>query len=188
MKQPNASILREERDDDHAETPTDGPGHGTAGRSGTRPRSAADEPGSAPDARTMSRWAGWRDADVSVLGAGRAPVDQPTRGNKYHARTIEVDGHRFDSKHEYAVYQELKAEEAAGQITDLRRQRAFPLLVKGRDGLPVLVGRYTADFVYRRAGRVEVVDAKSRPTARTEAYRLRSKLFTALYGLVILER
>lgn len=137
----------------------------------------------------MTRWAGWREADVSVLGARASPsVDPPTRGNKYHARRIDLDGHRFDSKHEARVYQDLKAEEMAGLITDLRTQRVFPLMVPGRDGLPVLVGRYTADFVYRRDGRLEVVDAKSRPTARTEAYRLRSKLFTALYGLTILER
>lgn len=133
----------------------------------------------------MTGWAGWRDADVSALGGTAAPS---RRGNKYHARSVVLDGQRFDSKHEAAVYQDLRAEMLAGRITDLERQRVFPLIVPGRDGLPVLVGRYTADFVYRRDGRLEVVDAKSRPTARAEAYRLRATLFRALYGLVIHER
>ena len=133
----------------------------------------------------MSGWAGWRDADLSALG--RRPVDRPGRGNKYHARKTTRDGQSFDSAHEATIYQELRAEQVAGQITGLQRQRAFPLIVTGTDGLPVQVGRYTADFVYRRGGRIEVVDAKSRAT-RTEAYVLRAKLFTALYGLPILER
>lgn len=138
----------------------------------------------------MGGWTGWRDADVAVLlgTGGRQPVNQSRRENKYNARSVVVEGQRFDSKHELRVYQELRAEEHAGLIKNLRRQRPFPLMVKGRDGFPVLVGRYTADFVCVRDGRLEVIDAKSRPTARTEAYRLRSKLFTALYGLTIIER
>ena len=130
----------------------------------------------------MSGWDGWRDVDLSTLGA--TPVGRPRRGNKYHARKVTTDGQRFDSAHEATVYQELRAEQVAGQITDLQRQRAFPLIVKGKDGLPVHVGKYTADFVYRRGGRIVVADAKSRAT-RTEGYMLRKRLFQALYGLQI---
>jgi Protein of unknown function (DUF1064) len=133
----------------------------------------------------MSGWAGWRDADVSSLGA--QPVGRPA-GNKYHARKTTVDGQQFDSAHEAAIWQELRVEQASGAITELVRQRRFPLVVAGRrDGLPVLVGHYTADFVYRRAGTLEILDAKSRAT-KTEAYQLRKRLFEACYGLSIRER
>ena len=133
----------------------------------------------------MSGWAGWREADLSQLGA--TPVSSPRRGqNKYNAKKATVDGQRFDSSHEAKVWQELKCEETAGQITDLRRQRVFPLIVIGKDRLPTLIGRYTPDFVYFRGGRLEVVDAKSRAT-KTEAYQLRRKLFECLYGVPIRE-
>ena len=134
----------------------------------------------------MSGWAGWRDVDLSHLGA--TPISSPKRGNKYNARKVTTDGQRFDSAHEAKVYQELRCEEIAGQITDLRRQRVFPLIVPAKkDNLPTLVGQFTPDFTYRRAGQLEILDAKSKATA-TEAYRLRKKLFEALYGLVVQER
>jgi hypothetical protein len=133
----------------------------------------------------MSGWAGWRDADLSTLGV--RPVGRPA-GNKYHARKTTLDGQRFDSAHEAVIWQELQCDARMGTITNLVRQRTFPLLVPGkRDGLPILVGRYTADFVYRRGGELEVVDAKSKAT-KTEAYQLRKRLFEALYGLSIIER
>lgn len=128
----------------------------------------------------MTGYPGWREATLAQIGA------QPTP-NKFHAKKTTVDGQAFDSSHEAKVWQELKLEEAAGRIAALRRQRAFPLIVKDRDNLPVMVGRYTADFVCQRDGQIEVIDAKSRAT-KTEAYQLRKKLFEALYGLTIHER
>jgi len=107
--------------------------------------------------------------------------------NKFHATKTTVDGLKFDSKHEATVYQELAAELAVGRIHHLQRQRVFPLIVPAKkDGLPIVVGRYTADFTCVRDGELEVIDAKSRAT-KTEAYQLRKKLFEALYGLPIIE-
>ena len=126
----------------------------------------------------MSGYPGWRDATLAQIGV--APK------NKFSARKTTVDGQAFDSAHEAKVWQELCAEQKAGDIQELQRQRPFPLIVKAKDGLPVMVGRYTADFVCRRDGRIEVVDAKSRAT-KTEAYQLRKKLFEGLYGLTIRE-
>ena len=133
----------------------------------------------------MSGWAGWREANLSALGA--SPVGRPA-GNKYNAvRQVTLDGQRFDSKHEADIWQQLRAQERAGQITDLRRQRTFPLIVAAKqDGQPVLVGRYTPDFVCQRNGTLDVIDAKSKAT-KTEAYQLRKKLFEALYGLTVRE-
>jgi hypothetical protein len=126
----------------------------------------------------VSGYPGWREATLAQIGV--------TPPNKFHARKTTVDGQAFDSAHEATVWQELCAEQQAGAIQELQRQRAFPLIVKAKDGLPVMVGRYTADFVCRRDGRIEVADAKSRAT-KTEAYQLRKKLFEALYGLTIRE-
>jgi hypothetical protein len=128
----------------------------------------------------MSGYPGWREATLAQIGAA------PT-ANKYRARKTTVEGQAFDSKHEARVWLELQAEHQAGRIKALQRQRVFPLIVLAKDGLPKLVGRYTADFVCHRDGQLEVIDAKSRAT-KTEAYQLRKKLFEALYGLVIVER
>jgi Protein of unknown function (DUF1064) len=128
----------------------------------------------------MTGYPGWREVDVGTLGAAKP-------ANKFHARKTTLDGQTFDSAHEATVWQALLLEQQAGEIVELHRQRHFPLLVTAKDGLPMFVGRYTADFVCRRDGRIEVIDAKSRAT-RTEAYQLRKKLFEALYGLRIVER
>jgi len=127
----------------------------------------------------VSGYAGWRDAKLAMIGV------QPT--NKYHARKTTVDGQAFDSAHEAKIWQELRAEETAGDIQELQRQRVFPLIIKAKDGMPAVVGRYTADFVCRRNGRIEVIDAKSRAT-KTEAYQLRKRIFEAVYGMAIIER
>ena len=137
----------------------------------------------------MSRgWLGWTDADLVRLGAAAVDPTAATR-NKYHAKKTTVDGQVFDSAHEAEVWQVLHVEHCAGVITDLVRQRKFPLWVVPQKGdqLPILIGNYTADFVCRRDGQLEVIDAKSRAT-KTEAYQLRKKLFEALYGVVVTER
>ena len=140
----------------------------------------------------MSRYPGWQDALVTDLRRGKREVAVavlPEGGgtNKFHARKTTVEGQTFDSAHEAKVWQELLLEQEAGAITDLTRGRAFPLMVNAKDGLPMFVGRYTCDFLCRRDGKIEVIDAKSRAT-KTEAYQLRKKLFEAIYGLRILER
>jgi len=137
--------------------------------------------------RAMSGYPGWREANLAKIGVPTVGENPLVGANKYHARKTTVDGLVFDSTHEAKVWQELRAEALAGLIDELQRQRAFPLIVKAKDGLPVIVGRYTADFVCRRDGRIEVIDAKSRAT-KTEAYQLRKRLFEAVYGLTIHER
>jgi hypothetical protein len=139
----------------------------------------------------MSRYPGWREMAEEDLRRGKRPVASLAAAvagtNKFHARKTTLDGQTFDSAHEARIWQELTLEQQAGELSDLQRQRVFPLIVKAKDGLPVLVGRFTADFVCRRDGKLQVVEAKSRAT-RTEAYQLRKKLFEALYGLRIHER
>lgn len=71
--------------------------------------------------------------------------------SKYSARKTEVDGITFDSQAEARRYRDLRLLEAAGRISNLRRQVVFPLLpaVKFQGATrtkPAL--RYVADFSY----------------------------------------
>lgn len=99
--------------------------------------------------------------------------------SKFRAVPTEIDGIRFASKREAARYRELRLLERAGQITDLRLQVRYPLVVNG-----VKIGRYTADFVYSENGAEVVEDCKG---VRVRDYVLRAKLMLALYGVTIRE-
>lgn len=97
------------------------------------------------------------------------------------------DGEVFDSKGELARWEELRLLERAGEISGLRRQVEYPLVVG-----QVKVGTYVADFIYTKRERYSwgyalplvVEDFKG---VRTPAYRLKKKLMLALYGIEILE-
>lgn len=105
--------------------------------------------------------------------------------SKYHARKTVVDGITFDSRREADRYLILKGMEEDGTIEDLRRQVRYELIpafdVDGRHYRPV---SYVADFVYRQDGREVVEDVKG---MRTDAYRIKSKLFARRYGMSIKE-
>jgi|SRR5215471_2172068 len=103
------------------------------------------------------------------------------------AAALGINGRWFASKKEGLRYLELTALERAGAISELRCQVEFDLtVVSDIDGQRRVVGRWTADFVYRREGWPVVEDTKSKAT-RTEAYQLRKKIFEAQYGMKILE-
>lgn len=77
---------------------------------------------------------------------------RPKLGNRH----VTVDGEKFDSRLEAGRWQTLRLLERAGEISDLRRQVRFPLLVQG-----IEIGHYTADFVYLdRDGKRIIEDAK----------------------------
>ena len=122
-------------------------------------------------------------------------VTPPTGPNKYGAKTIVVDGIRFDSRKEARRYRDLQLLAAAGVIRDLETQPVFPLdVIEHPRQQPTRVprvircGKYTADFRYTdcATGAVVVEDVKSGPT-RTTATRLRKRLVEAIYGIVIIE-
>lgn len=122
-------------------------------------------------------------------------------GTKYNATKVTIDGHTFDSKHEYQRYCELKLLERAGTITDLQMQVKFVLIpsqyepdtvkvlksgkekvVKGK-----LIERecsYIADFVYQYNGKTVVEDAKG---MRTKEYVLKRKMMLWIHGIRISE-
>ena len=102
---------------------------------------------------------------------------------KYRNHKVSVDGITFHSKKEAARYAELKLLLRAGEITDLELQKRYPMVINGTK-----VCEYWSDFAYKDRGGQEVTeDTKSPVTRKEPLYRLKNKLFKALYGREIKE-
>lgn len=101
---------------------------------------------------------------------------------KFRNQPTEVDGQSFASKKEARRYGELRLLERAGRITALRTHPTYPLDV---NGYPVC--KYVADFDYWEGGALVVEDVKSPITRKDSTYRVKNKLFRALYGFEIRE-
>lgn len=97
--------------------------------------------------------------------------------NKYKAVPTTVDGIRFASIGEANRYRGLKLLEQNGAITDLKLQQPFDLEIFGYK-----VCTYRADFTYFENGRFVVEDFKGFVTPE---FKLKAKLFEALYGYPI---
>ena len=108
---------------------------------------------------------------MRLTGIGKIP--------KYRNVKTEVDGIKFDSKKEAARYQELKTLEKAGEINGLTLQPKYELKVNGEK-----ICYYIGDFGYIENGSVVIEDVKG---VRTHAYRIKSKLMRAIYGITIRE-
>ncbi len=117
--------------------------------------------------------------------AYRAALKGPAsaRRPKYGNRKVEVDGMTFDSAKEGRRYADLKLMERGGEISDLKMQVPFRMLVEG-----VLVCTYVADFTYRRPvpiGTVLVVeDVKG---MRTDVYKIKRRLMKAVHNIDVVE-
>lgn len=79
------------------------------------------------------------------------------RGNKYKNIPTEIGGIRFSSKAEGRRYLDLKLLERAGEISELKLQPKFDLIVDG-----VKIARYFGDFAYldKKSGERIVEDVK----------------------------
>jgi len=111
------------------------------------------------------------------------------RVNKYGAKKVDIDGIKFDSRHEAYRYVELKYMERIGMISDLRLQVPFEIVPKQLDETGKVAERavkYVADFVYTKDGKMIVEDAKS-PATRTDVYKLKRKLMRHVHGIIIQE-
>lgn len=95
---------------------------------------------------------------------------------KYGNKPTEVDGIRFASKAEARRYSNLKLLERAGEISNLRLQPRYPLVVSGQ-----LVCTYVGDFEYldNNHDRLVTEDTKG---VKTKDFVIKAKLFHALYG------
>ena len=113
---------------------------------------------------------------------------KPSR-NKYGNRKCEVDGIKFDSKHEAGRYRQLKLMECAGTITRLEMQKSFvlvePVILDGRRKPSI---RYVADFVYiDERENLVVEDAKSPITRTDPVYRMKRHMMKSLHGIDVRE-
>ena len=110
-----------------------------------------------------------------------SPVETKARPKrqKYANQRTEIDGKRFDSKHEAEVYGELMLRRRAGEIRVIMRQVSFDL----PGGI-----RYIADFcTVDREGRFEVLDAKSEATRKNRTYINKRKQMLTEWGIEIRE-
>lgn len=108
--------------------------------------------------------------------------------SKYHNRKLQTADGAFDSKKEYARWQQLKIMQEQGYISALQRQITFPLIPSQKDVNGKTIERpcvYKADFVYKDAdGTLTVEDAKG---MRTDAYIIKRKLMLHVHGIRIKE-
>ena len=116
-----------------------------------------------------------------MMGCPRQPAQKES---KYHAQKTEVDGKKFDSKHESRDYLKLKSMEDSGIISNLQTQVSFELQPKytTKDGRKIRAITYRADFQYIRDGVMYVQDSKG---FRTKEYALKRKMFEYRYPDII---
>lgn len=100
----------------------------------------------------------------------------PPKTNKYSNKKTTIGDIKFDSKGEANRYSELKILEDAGEIFNLQLQPRFTMIVEGKK-----VCTYVADFQYEEYGSdmPVVEDFKG---METQVFKLKKKLFMALYG------
>ena len=124
------------------------------------------------------------------IGASQIAGLYKRSSSKYHNQKVEVDGIKFDSKHEAERWCELKLLEKKHEILYLQRQVSFELIPKQLDERGKVIERavkYVADFVYLdHDGNLVVEDAKS-PITRTDAYLLKRKMMLKYKGIRIKE-
>lgn len=129
----------------------------------------------------------WTETDLLAF-RNRTPVrtlsaPPSAKPSKYrNTKVIDSDGLSHDSKREYRRWCELQLRECAGEISQLRRQVVFDLIVNS-----VLVCRYVADAVYVENSVQVVEDTKSEPTRKKRDYRIKRKLMRAIHGIEIRE-
>lgn len=120
-----------------------------------------------------------RGQPLSQAKPDSSPYTGEPRRPKYGNQRVEVDGKRFDSKHEAEVYGELMLRRRAGELRVVLRQVSFDL----PGGI-----RYVADFcTVDREGRFEVLDAKSEATRKNRTYINKRKQMLSEWGIEIRE-
>lgn len=126
-------------------------------------------------------------ADLFRRAGAKVPpeLDKPDFEKIAGTRRKQVDGINFRSTLEANAYQILKLWEQAGHISNLQLQPVYVLQPKMmRDRKTIRAITYQADFSFKRAGRQVVVDAKG---YRMEVYRIKRKMFLAIYPDIIFE-
>lgn len=99
---------------------------------------------------------------------------------KYKNIPTIINGEKFDSRGEARRWQDLRLMEKAGEITNLTRQVKYDMVVNG-----VKICTFVPDFEYTKGGQLVTEDFKSKATM-TPTFRLKAKLFKALYNREVL--
>ena len=117
---------------------------------------------------------------IAAPASGLLAMTEEPKRPKYGNHRVEVNGMKFDSKHEAEVFLQLDARRRAGELKCVLRQVPFDL----PGGI-----RYMADFVAIGADMsVEgVYDAKSEITKKNRTYINKRKQVLAIYGIEIRE-
>lgn len=123
-----------------------------------------------------AEWARRRKAGINPL----TPCPEPPKRQKYGNQRVEIDGIKFDSKHEANIYQGLMLRVRAGELKTVCRQVKFDL----PGGIV-----YVADFLAIRPDlSIEgVYDAKSEATKKNRVYINKKKQMKACWGIEIRE-
>lgn len=101
-------------------------------------------------------------------------------GNKFHAKKVEIDGILFDSKRESEYYKRFKNLICVGIVTKIECHPKYTLLESFKDcnGKTERAITYKPDFrLTYEDGSVEVIEVKSKRTAKEPDYIMRRKLF-----------
>lgn len=121
------------------------------------------------------------------LVARNKAIKPATKKPKYGNKKAQIGDVQFDSKREAKRYQELKALEHMGHISELQLQVRFELIPKQRtpSGKAERGCDYIADFRYRdKFGHLIVEDTKG---VRTADYIIKRKLMLKIHGIEIQE-
>lgn len=104
------------------------------------------------------------------------------RTSKMRNQKGEMDGIKFDSKKEMKRYNQLKIFQRAGEIKNLRTQKAYLLQENYRkNGKTIRKIEYKADFVYEKDGKIIIEDVKASEKFQCPIYKIKKKLFEYKY-------
>jgi len=140
-----------------------------------------------------------KPSDLKNLGRGRANV--PATPSKYRNVKTVIDGLKFDSKREAAIYAELRMREKAGEIRNLLCQVRMPLFAPdlacvGEGPFDVatvpalvVVADYIADFTFLELheGDWRKVIADAKGGRNTQMFTLKKKWLELQQGIEIRE-
>lgn len=138
---------------------------------------------------------GWNDVNASDIARMQARGSaQAPKASKYKNVKVTIDGHKFDSKREAAIYAELKLREKAGEIRNLQLQVPFELNAPAEMYPPdgrVQVAEYIADFTFEERGVVPIswkfVVADCKGGRNTQMFQLKKKWLFLQSGIEIRE-
>lgn len=114
---------------------------------------------------------------MNIYGQGKQRRAGNGRASKYNNRRIKTVHGWFDSKGELQRWLFLLDAARRGVVADLQRQVHFKLEINN-----ILICEYVADFTYTAGGVYVVEDFKG---MITDVFRIKAKLFNAIYGYSI---